>query len=166
MMYSSIEYKIVFPIMWNLEERTYEIIDGFEKTKSLEFEIKEEDKKEICFNLKTWRQEVKDQIQEGRKDIINTTFFTPRLECKFYQHIRGMSEEEGIQRIIRRCPRGVPCRDGSFYHLATFHIEPNKIPLYHPENGQVAIMPMPYPVFVPAKVKDEDKPKRRGDIYE
>lgn len=164
-LYSSPDYKIVFPIMWDHETRTYKIIDGFDREKEVKFEISDEDKKEICFNLKTWRQEIKDQIQEGRKDIINTTYFTPRLECFYYEHIKGMSEQQGIERIIRRFPKGVPCKDGSFYHLATFHIEQNQVPMYHPENGEVILFPAPYPVFIPKPVKENfPPPKRRGDL--
>lgn len=55
--------------------------------------------------------------------------------------------------MIMNFPNGIPCKDGTYYHLATFHIEPHKVPKYHPENGKVAFAPMPYPVFIPEKSK-------------
>ena len=37
--------------------------------------------------------------------------------------------------------------------LATFHLEPNKVPCYHPNAGKVGFMPMPYPVYLMPKKK-------------
>lgn len=67
--------------------------------------------------------------------------------------------------MIAFFPNDIPCKDGTYYHLATFHIEPHKVPCYHPENGKVAFAPMPYPVFIPPRCKKRftspTKKKRR-----
>lgn len=97
-------------------------------------------------------------------DVINTTYFSANLNCDFYEYEKGLTEEEGIRRMIAHYPKGIPCKDGSYYHLATFHIEPYKVPMYHPENGKVAFAPIPYPVFVPSPCPPRHAhPKRRED---
>ncbi len=161
-------YYVLFTALWNQQRKFYDIREGRELYYGVPILMSDFSKKEIANNLKTWRQESKDEIEANKKmDIINTTFFSARLECEFYEHERGLTEEEGIRRIIAQYPHGVPCKDGSYYHLATYHIEPNKVPMYHPENGKVAFAPMPYPVFVPKPCKPEPKPpRRRGDIYD
>ena len=50
--------------------------------------------------------------------------------------------------------------DGKYYHLATFHKENGCVPCYHPENGQPAFAPMPYPVFIPSPCKKQKPPTR------
>ena len=159
-------YYVIFTAFWNPKLKFYDIKEGRELYYGVPILMSDFSKKEIASNLKTWRQEMKDEYQNSMVDIINTTAFTARLECEFYEHERGLSEEEGIKRIIAQFPNGVPCKDGSYYHLATYHIEPNKVPMYHPENGKVSFMPMPYPVFVPKPCEPKPKPPRkRGDIH-
>lgn len=158
-------YYVLFSALWNKNMKYYNIKEGREIYYGVPVEMSDFSKKEIAANLKTWRQETKDEIEESQADIINTTAFSAKLECQFYEHEKGLTEEEGIRRIVAQFPHGVPCKDGSYYHLATYHIEPNKVPLYHPQNGKTAFMPMPYPVFVPKPCKPKPKPpKRREDI--
>ena len=54
--------------------------------------------------------------------------------------------------------------DNTYYYLATYHIEPKKTPCYHPNNGKVGFMPMPYPVFIPPKKCC--KPPTRDEVNE
>lgn len=95
-------------------------------------------------------------------DIINTTYFSARLDCKFYEGIRGLSPEEGFKRMIAEFPDGIPDGKDHYYHLETLHIEPNKVPIYNPNAGKVAFAPLPLPVFVAAPCKK--KLYRREDL--
>jgi len=120
---------------------------------------------ELAVGLEGWRTEMEEAEKESEDlDVINTTYFSAKLECDFYEWEKGLTEAEGIKRIIAAFPNGVPCKDGTYYHLATFHIEPHKVPCYHPENGKVAFAPMPLPAFIPRPVQKISPPKRRGDM--
>ena len=99
-------------------------------------------------NLLLWREMILEK-EKQEIDIINTTYFSAQLNCDFYEWEKGLTESEGIRRIIAEYPDGIRLKDGSYYHLATYHIEPGKIPCYHPQNGKVAFAPFPYPVYCP-----------------
>lgn len=160
-------YHVIFQATWNEDNQIYDFSTGREIYYGLEFTLSNNSMVDIALGLETWRAEMIEKEQEAEElDVINTTFFSVKLECAFYEYEKGLTEEEGIRRIIAKYPNGIPCRDGTFYHLATFHIEPHKVPMYHPHNGKVAFAPMPYPVFIPPKVQPEPPapPQRRGDI--
>lgn len=157
-------YFVLFEAIFN--GISYEISCGREIYYGLHFDLSTDSISEIQVGLEEWRKlfERKENCKET--DVINTTYFSAQLNCDFYEWEKGLTEEEGIKRIIAQFPDGVPCRGGKLYHLATFHIEPHKVPCYHPENGNFAFAPMPYPIFVPKPChkKPPKPPMRRGDI--
>jgi hypothetical protein len=113
--------------------------------------------------LLVWREDIeKKENQNKELDIINTTHFSAQLNCNFYEQEKGLTEKERIQRLVKQYPCGIPMRDGRYYHLATYHIEPNKVPYCHSKDNYSTFSPMPYPVFpqtpIPHKV-----PIKRGD---
>ena len=164
LLYNIDNYYIVFNAIWNSDDEVYDFSEGIEVYYGLHYTLSENSKAELAVGLDTWRQEMEDKEKRSEEsEVINTTFFSAKLECDFYEWEKGLTEEEGIKRIIATFPHGVPCHDGSYYHLATYHIEPHKIPCYHPENGKVAFAPFPYPVFIPP-IKDKEPPCRRGDM--
>ena len=157
------KYYVMFNIFYDKFDKEFKIEKGREIYYGGTYELSDESRSQILVGLEGWREEMIEKEQENEKyDVINTTHFSANLNCDFYEGIKGLNQEEGIKKIIKKYPHGVPCRDGSLYHLATFHIEPYKVPKYHPENGQVAFMPMPYPVFIP-KPANEKPPRRRED---
>lgn len=111
-------------------------------------EISDSDKSLISAGLVKLRKKL---IDNDDKTLINTTAFSVDLQCQFYEWERGLTEEEGLKRIMCDYPNGVPIGDEEYYHLETIHMEPGKVPCYHPANGSPVFMPMPYPVFVPPK---------------
>lgn len=159
------EYYVQFDVFWNERKEIFEIKNGHEVYYRIPYELNQDSTILITSQLGVWRNEMEEKEKEREHyDIINTTYFSANLNCEFYEWERGLTEEEGIKRIIAHYPKGVPCKDGTYYHLATFHIEPYKVPQYHPENGKVAFAPMPYPVFVPKPCPPPPPPpKRRED---
>ena len=158
-------YHVIFQAIWDDTDKIYDFSSGKEIYYGLIFNLSDNSMVDLAVGLEAWRAEMEEKEQQASElDVINTTFFSAKLECQFYEWERGLTEEEGIKRIIAAFPDGVPCSDGTYYHLATFHIEPHKVPCYHPENGKVAFAPMPYPVFIPPKSNLPRPPRRRGDI--
>lgn len=160
-------YYVLFEATYDETDTEFKISEGREVYYGLKFTLSENSALDIAVNLESWRTE---QIQPDpepapEEDVINTTYFSAELNCDFYEHEKGLSEADGIRRIIAQFPDGVPMKDGTYYHLATFHIEPHKVPCYHPENGKVAFAPMPYPVFMPPKCKRKPV-HRRGDVLD
>ena len=160
-------YFVLFDAVWDEEDKIFDFSSGREIYYGLKFNLSDNSMIELAVGLEGWRTEMEEAEKESEDlDVINTTYFSAKLECDFYEWEKGLTEAEGIKRIIAAFPNGVPCKDGTYYHLATFHIEPHKVPCYHPENGKVAFAPMPYPVFIPPRCKKDlpRPPRRRGDI--
>lgn len=161
------KYYVRFDAIYNKDNETFEIKNGHEVYYHIPYSLNSTDAENIILQLGIWREEMIEKEKEKEDpDIINTTYFSAILNCKFYDQEKGLSEEEGIRRIIAQFPDGIPCKDGSYYHLATFHIEPHKVPKYNPYSGKIAFAPMPYPVFVPKPCKEHKKPPRRRDDCE
>lgn len=159
------KYYVRFDAFWNYEEEIFEIRNGHEVYYGTPYILETDSIVTITSQLGVWRNEMEEKEKENENyDVINTTYFSANLNCDFYEYEKGLTEEEGIRRMIAHYPKGIPCKDGSYYHLATFHIEPYKVPMYHPENGKVAFAPMPLPIFIPKPVQKIPPPKRRGDI--
>ena len=119
---------------------------------------------ELLDGLNRWRTDnTKEDNNDGEKEIINTTYFSAVLNCNFYEYEKGLTMEEGIRRIIAEFPNGVPLKDGSYYHLATFHYENGKVECFNPFKNKIAFAPMPYPVYVPPHVCNK-KPIKRGEM--
>lgn len=68
-------------------------------------------------------------------------------------------------RIARQYPDGIKLDDDTYYYLATYHIEPKKIPCYNPNNEKIGFMPMPYPVYLPSPCR-KNKTLTRDEINE
>ena len=163
-MYDSEGYKVMFKALYNSDSQEYEISDGREIVYGIKYIFPSDAVLELQVNLGAWREEMEEKEEEGEDaDIINTTHFTAQLRCEFFEPVRGLDPIEGMRRIIAQFPDGVPCGEDVYYHLETFHIEPNKVPWFNPNAGKVAFAPAPYPVFVPAKCQKKP-PCRRDDL--
>lgn len=159
-------YHVKFIADWDKPNKKFVIPTGKELYYHADFKLSSTDETSIAAKLAEWRTEALEKDKEDKGTVINTTYFSPRIECDFYEWEKGLTEDEGIRRIIARYPNGVPFGDGTYYHLATFHYEPTGIPCYHPENGRVAFAPMPYFVCPPPPKKCKPKPIKRGDLHE
>ena len=131
--------------------------------KNIKSEISDKDKELINKALLEIREII---INQQPKTVINTTAFHADLQCKFYEWEKGLNEEEGIKRLMLKYPHGIPIDDKEYYHLETVHIEPGKVPCYHPFNGTPAFMPMPYPVYIPPKCEHKPCYATRDEINE
>lgn len=131
--------------------------------KNIKSEISDKDKELINKALLEIREII---INQQPKTVINTTAFRADLQCKFYEWERGLNEEEGIKRLMLKYPHGIPIDDKEYYHLETIHIEPGKVPCYHPFNGTPTFMPMPYPVYIPPKCEHKPCYAIRDEINE
>lgn len=131
--------------------------------KNIKSEISDNDKELINKALLEIREII---INQQPKTVINTTAFRADLQCKFYEWERGLNEEEGIKRLMLKYPHGIPIDDKEYYHLETIHIEPGKVPCYHPFNGTPTFMPMPYPVYIPPKCEHKPCYATRDEINE
>ncbi|MGM9858070.1 MAG: hypothetical protein ACI311_02320 [Bacilli bacterium] len=131
--------------------------------KNIKSEISDKDKELINKALLEIREII---INQQPKTVINTTAFHADLQCKFYEWERGLNEEEGIKRLMLKYPHGIPIDDKEYYHLETIHIEPGKVPCYHPFNGTPTFMPMPYPVYIPPKCEHKPCYATRDEINE
>lgn len=159
--YESDGYVIVFYALYNYVSETYDIKNGMEIVYHIIYEFPEESVLEVQTNLVAWREEMEDKERENEDiDIINTTHFSALLQCHFFDPIRGLTPEEGVKRLVAKFPEGIPLGEDQYYHLATFHIEPNKVPPYNPNEGKIAFAPIAYPVFVPAKCQPKKCVKR------
>lgn len=131
--------------------------------KNIKSEISDKDKELINKALLEIREII---INQQPKTVINTTAFHADLQCKFYEWEKGLNEEEGIKRLMLKYPHGIPIDDKEYYHLETIHIEPGKVPCYHPFNGTPTFMPMPYPVYIPPKCEHKPCYATRDEINE
>ena len=88
------------------------------------------------------------------KEIINTTYFSAMLNCDFYT--QSKTPIKSLYPIIDDS-------QSDLYHLATYHIEPQKVGETKPS---IAPVPWLYPVFIP-KPECKNKPKptwKRKDV--
>ena len=125
--------------------------------KNVVSEISDADKEDINKSLLKIREKL---INNKQKTAINTTAFSAELKCHFYEWEKGLTEEEGLKRVMLKYPEGIQIDDNEYYHLETIHLEPGKVPCYHPLNGTPVFMPMPYPVYIPPKCECECDKKR------
>lgn len=159
------EQKMIFSIettknIFNLlnkqvEEGTFSISVGKDAFYNFEVEISDEDKNKINEALIYVRNKL---LEEEEKDIINTTAFHAMLECHFYEWEKGLTEKEGLERILLKFPNGIPLGDEELFHIQTQHIEPKKICCYHPQPP--TFMPMPLPP------KCKKRPLTRDELNE
>lgn len=164
-LYDTEGYKVFFKALYNSETKEYEIKDGIEKVYGIIYEFPTDSVLEVQVNLGAWREEMEAKEDE-QADIINTTYFSARLNCDFYEWIKGLSPEEGIKRMIAEFPDGIPDEEGNYYHLETLHIEPNKVPIYNPNAGKVAFAPIPLPIWIPRPCKKKEKCYKRDDLHD
>lgn len=157
-MYDSEGYKILFKALYNSKTKEFDIKDGVEIVYGIRYTFPEDSILELQVNLDTWKASMEEKEEESKDiDIINTTYFTAALRCKFFNQIRGLTPAEGLKRIFAEFPDGVPCGDGQYYHIETLHVEPGKVPWYNPNAGKIAFAPLPYPVFIPKKCESARK---------
>lgn len=144
-------YLVIFTFKWDTKENSYEYVKGQELYYRLPYTLSDDDIATISVGLQAWRQTQKEQQED--KDIINTTYFSSILNCDFYDWDKNLTEQEGVNRIYLQYPDGIPCKCGIYHHLATYHIEPYKIPINK-------FAPHPYP-----KLKEcKEVLTRRDDI--
>lgn len=162
-------YFVLFSAVYDKTEEIFTFSEGREIYYGLRYVLSEDSIIELATGLEAWRLEKLAKEEETKDmDVINTTYFSAQLNCDFYEYEKGLTEKEGLKRMIALFPNGIPCGDGTYYHLATYHVEPGKVPCYHPNSGKVAFAPLPYPVFIPPKRKcpPPPPPQRRGDLSE
>lgn len=157
-------YYVIFSAKYNEETKLFDVSNGVEPYYGAIFKIKKDYNDDIQLGLATLKEDLEEKEPE-EKDVINTTAFSAELNCQFYEWERGLSYEEGIMRMVSNYPDGIPLGDDTYYYLATFHIEPKKVPCYHPNNGKIGFMPMPYPVYIPPK-KHKKRPPTRDEVDE
>lgn len=161
-------YYFIFAADYNEEEQSYDISVGREICYNITCTLKEDILLEMNIKLLDLREFLIEEIKkEEEADDINTTFFSAALECKFYEWEKGLTYEDGVKRMVAKYPHGIPIGEhGEYYHLATFHREPHKVPCYHPENGHVAFSPVPIPVYIPPKCCTKKPLHTRDELNE
>lgn len=138
-----------------VEEGNFEISVGKDAFYGFEVNLSQEDKTKINEALIYIRNKL---LEEEEKDIINTTAFRVMLECHFYEWEKGLTEKEGLERILLKFPNGIPLGDEELFHIQTQHIEPKKVCCYHPQPP--TFMPMPLPP------KCKKRPPTRDELNE
>lgn len=157
------QYYVQFNAFYSVKDEMFYIRDGHEVYYNTPYELDSASVNTIVIGLLLWREEMIEKEKENEHyDIINTTYFSATLNCRFYEQEKGLTEEEGIKRMFMHFPHGIPCKDGTYHHFATLHIEPHKVPMY----GEPAFAPMPYPIFNPKKCPPGPPSKRREDCNE
>lgn len=152
-------YQFIF--FW-LETNRYEVSKGRELYYGLEIKMPTEVANTISTSLLTWREEMERKEEEDKeKEVINTTFFSAILNCQFYRQDKNLTPQEKINRMALHCDN--PC-DCHYHHLATYHIENEKVPEL---SSTFSPVPVLYPVFIPKDKKkkcDCKKGVRRDDF--
>lgn len=162
-------YFVLYKATYNSETKEFDIPAGKEVYYGVDFTIEKESLDDLQLGLLTLKENIenKECPCSKDKDVINVSAFSAALNCDFYEWEKGLTYEEGMRRIVMKYPDGIPIdKCGTLYHLATYHIEPSKVPCYHPENGKVAFMPMPYPVYIPEKPCGCQRNKTRCELNE
>lgn len=157
-------YYVLFGAVFNEETQEFDISKGREICYNLKCQLSETSLGDLYFGLLSFKEDQENkELQEEEKDIINTTHFSAALECDFYEWEKGLDYYKGMKRILSKYPDGVPLSDGTYYHIATFHCEDEKVPCYTPPNcGYIGI---PYPVFIPPKC-EKKRPPTRDELNE
>lgn len=142
LLYEVQKFLIQIDVMWNMDDEVYDVLDGFEVFYKGKLIVSKDSQTNITEKLPDWRESIIKLEEENKKlDIINTTHFSARLDCEFYEQDKNLKCGEGWNRMIAECP-DYCC------HLATYHIEPQKI-LPNGDN-KVDFYPYPYiPRFCP-----------------
>ncbi len=168
-LYDFNRYLVLFTATYNEETLLFDIT-GQEVYYRIPYTIKS-DVELLQLGLATLKEDIEEFEEEAKKkeeelDIINTTHFYSTLECEYYEWEKGLSYDEAVRKLVCCHPNGIPIgENGELYHIATYHVEEGKVPLYHPENGLPVFVPTPYPVYIPPK-KHRRPPMRRGDCCE
>lgn len=160
-LYKIDDYLVVFKVEWDEEFSRYQFLDGKEIYYGVIFKIKYSEFDDT--ELQSWRQEqIKKEEENNDKDIINTTYFSATLNCCFYEQDKTLTEKTGLERLKLHCDS---CCDSQYHHLATHHIEPNKVPCFNPTFTPFPIL---YPVFLPKPPcpPPKDYPQKRDNLNE
>lgn len=159
LMYKFGQYFVVVNCLYNHDKQEYEVVKTYEIFYDIEYTLDDDSITKIQLDLEEWRKSMKERSLET-PDVIDTTHFAARLDCQYYEHRQGCSYEQGIREILCRYPNGeIPLDlDGkNYYHIATYHIEPSKVPMYKPR--------LFYPVPPPPQPPKICKQLRRRDDY-
>lgn len=88
---------------------------------------------------------------QPKATIINTTHFSSTLECDMYEWNKK-TFEDAVEELNRKYPNGYPIEDDgkTFYHIATFHVEPAEVPYST--------------LYFAQPPREKTPPVRRGDL--
>lgn len=155
-------YYVLFTAIFDEESQKFEISNGREICYNLEYKLSETSLANLSFGLLAFKEDLTDE-DESKPEVINTTHFSAMLNCDFYEWEKGLNYYDGLKRILSKYPNGIQLKDGTYYHIATFHCENEKVPCYTPPNcGYIGI---PYPVFIPPKC-NKKRPPTRDELNE
>lgn len=128
LLYDISKYLVVFSLIWKEEDSNYIISDGKEIYYGIPFKI--ENFEFDSTKLLEWREEqIKKEEESKDIEIINTTYFSAILNCKFYSK-DNISYNEGVQRLCAQIEEDPSKTD--YAHLSTYHIEPRPVPEIKP----------------------------------
>lgn len=137
-------YMVLFKAIYNKETSLFDIQKGHDIYYGTAATITNED--DLQLGLLSFREDmIERENQEAEEDKINTTYFRAELECDFYEWEKGLDYDDGVKRLLIQYPNGIPIGD-EIYHLATYHYEKGKVPLYKPR----VFSPIKYPCVNPA----------------
>lgn len=165
-LYNINNYYVIISLKWDDEEKLYKVSNGKEMYYNLLFIISENSKTQLAAAPLNWREEMIRKEEESKDaDVINTTYFSVKLNCDFYEYERGLTEAEGWKRIELQYAKA-PVESHKIQHLLTYHIEPEKVP-YEDLRHTFSPMPILYPVYIPRPCPPKppkDYPQRRDDL--
>lgn len=152
------EYYVLFIFKYDESFDKYIPDIGRELLYGIPFEMEEESIESLQAPLIEWRRErIEWEKELKEKDIINTTNFYCQLRCKQFSPKR----REGI-RNPHEFTNNNCCEDADYKHIATYHIEDDKVEEAHHCNlPPIGV----YPWFIPAPAPCPPKrpPVKRGD---
>lgn len=152
------EYYVLFIFKYDESFSKYTPDIGRELLYGIPFEMTSESIETLQAPLATWREKrIAWEEELKKKDIINTTPFSVILNCKYYES----RKREGI-RNPHEFTNNNCCEDAEYKHIATYHIEDDKVEEAHHCNlPPVGV----YPWFIPAPAPCPPKrpPVKRGD---
>lgn len=153
-------YYVMMTYTYNTTSEEYDLVKSEEVFYNIQYTLDQTSLDNLQLTLLAWREDAEEN-PPPEPSVINTTAFSGELKCKFYDWIRNMSYIEGLKRIAAKYPNGIPLDDNDhYYHIATYHYEPNGVSSYTPRTP--AYLPLPYPIYIPPKTKRA--PIRRGDL--
>lgn len=111
--------------------------------------LTEDDDYELLkLGLATLKEDIEDVESKTKKpEIINTTAFSAQLDCKYYEWEKGLTYEDGIQRMMMPPPEDDFAK---FKHISTYHVEQEGVPNYYHYPAPPKFYPMPF-YFEPPK---------------